>query len=132
MATKEKLVEMTFVKTPPGYAYVAPNTYEVPEKLANKLNKQGFCYASDKVLPVDIPFRKELIDANIDTLDELKSENDFTKHDGVTAPMAAAIGKWLNKHEQSEKIRKQKIADQKKADAESDEKDSEKKDEKKE
>ncbi len=64
---------ITFRSCPPGYSYTAPYTYDVSEKLAKKFIADGVASISTPVLPNDFPARNKLIEAGIETVDDIKT-----------------------------------------------------------
>lgn len=63
---------ITFRSCPLGFSYTAPNTYEVPEKLAKKFIVDGVASVSTPVLPKDFPSREKLIESGFETIDDIK------------------------------------------------------------
>lgn len=88
--------KLTFKKNPPGYAYTAPNTYEVPDALADQLVADGSAFESSPVLPPKFPARKKLIAAGLDTIEDIRAAVD-TLADPFTAKEIEAIKAELSK-----------------------------------
>lgn len=88
--------KLTFKKNPQGFAYTAPNTYEVPDALAAEFVAAGVADESSPVLPAKFPARKKLIAAGLESIDDIRAAID-TLADPFTAKEIEAIKAELSK-----------------------------------
>lgn len=93
--SKIKYVELYFRKVPPKTGYFAGKVYPVPEDKAKEYLKDGYCTEPTQVLPKDVPYRKELIAAGIETLDEIKSAKDIKDVKGIGEAAEKEIAEYL-------------------------------------
>ena len=93
--SKEKYVPVYFRKAPPKTGYFAGRVHDVPESKAKQYIKDGYGTKPTEVLPKDFPYRKELIAAGIETVDEVKDAKDLTSVKGIGDAAEKQIAVYL-------------------------------------
>lgn len=86
------------MKAPAGYGYHAGLTEKVPKEMAEKFVEQGYARATKPSLPADIPERKALLEAGIETIEsviEKHQEDAFESVKGVGEQKARQLETWL-------------------------------------
>lgn len=75
--------------------YFAGNVHLVPEELAARLEKDGYCRDTTQTLPEELPGREAFIKAGIETLDEVKALEDPTEVTGIGDATAEELAEWI-------------------------------------
>lgn len=100
--TESKTVKVTFLKSPKGFGYSAPKTYDLPEDEAKKFTKEGVAVTSTKVLPDEFPAREILIAAGFETVADVKKASEGkhfneSKIPNLTGAKASAVRIYLKR-----------------------------------
>ena len=94
---QKELTKLYFEKVPPGTSYHAGHVHGVLPELAHEYIKLGYAKPTTPVLPIDMPFRNQLIEAGIETMEDMNHLKSLTDIKGIGEKAAKEIIAFMKK-----------------------------------
>ena len=92
---KDDRVEVFINRSPKGYAYTEGETVKVSPQIAEKLKEMKCAREPKQTLPKDFPYRKQLIEAGLETVADVEGAKDLTKVKGIGDAAEKEIAEYL-------------------------------------